>query len=286
VKLLVTDLDNTLYDWVTFFAHAFYKMVDVAVPLLGVPKEDLLDQLREVHRRHHNSEHPFALLETAAVQQKMPALTRSERAQQLDEAFHAFNSARQQSLRPYPGVLDTLRALRSQGVRIVAHTEATVTNAQFRLSKLGLSPLIERLYAVQHTGDDHPVPERQEQLTAVPHVRHLRQDERKPDPQVLLDICSDTGIPPKLTVYVGDSISRDIGMAKAAGVWAVWARYGTHFDASAWDALVRITHWTEEDVRRANEAKARFGDAEPDVVLDQFSELPMQFDFLAAGGSA
>lgn len=281
-KLLVTDLDNTLYDWVTFFVRAFYEMVDVAVDILEVPRDALLDDLREVHRRRHNTEHPFALLETEAVEKKMPRLSRAERAERLDRAFHAFNLARDRTLNLYPGVLETLRTLHTRGVLIVGHTEATVPNAQFRLSKLGIAPYIGRLYALEHTGEGHPTPDRQEQLDKVPSVRHLRQDERKPDKAVLLDVCKDTGISPFQTVYVGDSVARDIGMAKSAGVWAAWARYGTDHDPAVWQALVRVTHWNQEDVRRAREAKELYGHAQPDVVLDRYSDLLEYFDFEGA----
>ncbi len=43
IKLVVCDLDNTLYDWVTFFSKAFYAMVETAVPILEVPKDQILD---------------------------------------------------------------------------------------------------------------------------------------------------------------------------------------------------------------------------------------------------
>jgi FMN phosphatase YigB (HAD superfamily) len=273
VRLLVTDLDNTLYDWVTFFAESFSAMVEAAVQLLDVDRDALLDQLRDVHRRYHNSEHPFALLETEAVRQRFADLSRAEQAERLNDAFHAFNTARRRSLRLYPGVLETLQALNAMGTRIVGHTEATVTNAQFRLSKLGLTPYFHSLYAVEHNGDVHPNPARQEQIAAVPRVRLLSQDERKPDPRILMDICRDANVTPAQTLYVGDSIARDIGMARQAGVTAAWARYGTLFDRSAWAILVRVTHWTDDDVRRAAHAEATLGDVKPDLTLDTFSDL-------------
>lgn len=283
IKLLVTDLDNTLYDWVTFFGKSFYAMVDVAVESLGVPREQLLDELREVHRRYHNSEQPFALLETATVQRVFGHLSRREQLVSLNDAFHAFNSMRKETLATYPGVPEALDRIGACGTAVVAHTEATVTNAQFRLSKLGLSPKIRALYAVEHAGDDHPDPERREDINAVVEVRRLRQDERKPDPRVLFDICRDFCVEPRETLYVGDSVSRDIGMAKEAGVWAAWAAYGIRYDATLWEGLVRVTHWTEEDVRRAAEAKERYGHVQADVVLDEsYLELLSYFEFVPA----
>lgn len=274
IRLVVTDLDNTLYDWVTFFVTAFYEMVDVAVKILDVDREQLLDDLRSVHRKYHNSEQPFALLETETVRFRLRDLTKDQQVARLNEAFHAFNRARKRTLHLYPGVVDTLVELRARGVRVVAHTEATVTNAQFRLSKLGLSQHIERLYALEHVGEPHPMPERIEPISGVSMVRMLRHDERKPDPQVLFDISRDMSVPPNEILCVGDSIVKDIGMAKEAGTWAAWARYGTEFnDPKVWAALVRVTHWTDEDVLRANVDKQRLGATKPDRVLSQFADI-------------
>ena len=71
IRLVVTDLDNTLYDWVSFFVPSFYAMVDEAVELLQVARERLLDDLQEVHVRYGTSEQPFALLETKVVEDRL-----------------------------------------------------------------------------------------------------------------------------------------------------------------------------------------------------------------------
>lgn len=270
-KLVVTDLDNTLYDWVTYFSHAFYAMVDAAVGELVVDREQLLDELRDVHRLHRNSEHPFALLETAMVRSRFPNATAAELKARLDVAFHAFNSARKERLRLYDSVVETLVTLRAQGVSIVGHTEATVPNALFRLDKLGIAPLFKKLYAVEPPDVPHPDPAYQAPST--PPVRYLGHNERKPDPAVLLDICREQAVEVGETLYVGDSLSRDVGMAKEAGVVAAWARYGTQFDKSAWDKLVRITHWTSEDVERAERAREKYAHVKPDLTLDSFGQL-------------
>jgi phosphoglycolate phosphatase len=273
IRLVVTDLDNTLYDWVTFFATAFYEMVDVAVTLLDVDREQLLDELRDVHRKYHNSEYPFALLETKSVRARFQGASRPELAAKMDAAFHAFNAARNRTLVLYPKVEDTLAQLRDRGVPVVAHTEATEANAQFRLGKLGVAKYIERLYALEHLGEAHPTPEQIQQVDGVQTIRLIRPDERKPDPRVLRDISRDVGIPLAETLYVGDSIVRDVGMAKDAGALAAWAQYGTQFQPMHWTALVRITHWTDEDIRRADVDRKRLGATKPDYVLDTFADI-------------
>jgi len=86
-------------------------------------------------------------------------------------------------------------------------------------------------------------------------------------------------VPLSETLYIGDSIVRDIGMAKEAGAWAAWARYGTEYDPKHWETLVRVTHWTEDDVERAKQDKTRLGGTKPDQVLSLFADVLEHFDF-------
>jgi hypothetical protein len=100
-RLLICNLDNTLYDWVGYFAPSFYAMVDEAVRITGCDRETLLDDFRRVHQARDDSEQPFALLETETIKQiyqDVPAPS------VLDPAFHAFNSSRLSNVRLYPTV--------------------------------------------------------------------------------------------------------------------------------------------------------------------------------------
>jgi phosphoglycolate phosphatase len=275
VSVLITDLDNTLYDWVTFFSESFYDMVDVATGILGVSKEQLLDQLHLVHQSLHSSEHPYAILATEAVRNRFPNLSRREQAAALDEAFHAFNRTRKQTLRLYDGVESSLKTIHDSGALIIAHTEATVPNALFRLRQLGIECYFDHIYASTPQGFEPPV-------TAVDNIlgntnviiHYLPIGERKPNPKVLEDISQELCFDHSEAVYVGDSISRDMGMAKAAGLWAAWAQYGTNFEKGHWERLVRITHWTKEDVERAKLASQLFGSVQPDFTLTRsFDEI-------------
>ena len=105
----------------------------------------------------------------------------------------------------------------------------------------------------------------------------LPKEERKPNPQLLSDICAREGFDVRESVYVGGELTKDISMAKNAGVIAVWAKYGTVYDTSLWALLVSITHWTDEDVRRERELKRNFADVTPDFVINDFSELVKLF---------
>src|ERR1700730_12459155 len=104
-RLLICDLDNTLYDWIAYFVPSFYAMVDEVVKITGCDREWLLDDFRTVHRTYHDSAHAFALLEPQTIHKIFRDKSRNEIANILDSAFHAFNSTRKATLRLYPGVL-------------------------------------------------------------------------------------------------------------------------------------------------------------------------------------
>jgi phosphoglycolate phosphatase len=280
VHLLITDLDNTLYDWVTFFASALYDMVNEAARILDVPENVLLEELREVHQRFGDSEHPFALLETRSVQSRFKGRSRKELAEALDEAFHRFSITRHRLLVLYPGVAETLQRLHDRDVPVIGHTEASAINAAFRLRKLAIARFFTRLYAREPAPQEHPRPPDSTQASDVIDIAYLPSEERKPNPLILHEICRDFRVAPSRTLYVGDSLVRDIGMAKEAGARAAWAEYGTRFESSLWARLVRITHWTPEDVARAEEAKQRYAGVVPDVVLrESFAEILSHFEF-------
>lgn len=274
MRLLITDLDNTLYDWVTYFAHAFRAMVQALAALIDVDEERLLDEFKAVHQRYGNSEQPFAILELPSVRAAYGAVSRAELLTALQPALKVFNAERDARLHLYPHVPETLVALRQQGTVIVGHTEAIAVNALYRLRRLGISTLFDRLYAPAGQIEPHPEPARTppKDLPAK-LLRTVPRAERKPNPALLRDICQREGVAPAETFYVGDSLIRDISMAKAAAVVAVWARYGTRYERSLWNVLVRVTHWTDEDVRREDELQQQALDTTPDYVIDDFSEL-------------
>ena len=149
VRALITDLDNTLYDWVTFFALAFDAMVAELTRILAVDRQVLLSEFKEIHQRYRSTETPWAALELPSVRMRFPGASASELAQQLDSAFKAFSTTRKNHLALYGGVADTLAHLVANGVVVIGHTEALPVNAFYRLSLLGVAERFSRLYTIE-----------------------------------------------------------------------------------------------------------------------------------------
>jgi hypothetical protein len=69
-KVLITDLDNTLFDWVALWCACFTAMMNKVVEISGIPVEDLKPEIRRVHQRHGTSEYSFLLEGTSLFVQE------------------------------------------------------------------------------------------------------------------------------------------------------------------------------------------------------------------------
>lgn len=274
VRLVITDLDNTLYDWVTFYTTAFYEMADSAADILGVTPDRVIEDLAEVHRATGNTEQPFGLLQAAFVQERLRHSTVPEMKEVLDPAFHAFNRARKRHLKLYPGVRETLERI-VPSCPLVALTEATAANAAFRVRLLDIEGLFERITAREDTSE---TPSDPAILVKYKHIYRkmdtIPAGRAKPDPGLILSITSRYGVDPEDVLYVGDSLERDVLMGKDAGVLTAWALYGKSYDPLCWERLVRITCWTDEDLARQREAQGGRSEIRPDITLmDGFHQV-------------
>jgi phosphoglycolate phosphatase len=105
-------------------------------------------------------------------------------------------------------------------------------------------------------------------------IRELGHHQAKPDPDVLLEICDVEGILPENAAYIGDSMARDVLMAKRAGVFAIWAEYGARHDKLLYSDLVRVSHWTPEEIEREERIRREALSISPDFVArDSFLDV-------------
>lgn len=252
-------------------------MVDVAVSIIGCDKNELLDDFRDVHRKYSDSEQPFALLETRTVLKYFPNMPRKEVIKLLDPAFHAFNSSRKANLKLHRNVRETLETLKMSGVRLVAHTESKLLSVIDRLRRLDLHQYFDAIYCRERSFYiDNESFAREGYFKDFPmeKVVQLSEHQSKPNVLVLREICTRQKTPLNKVAYIGDSVARDILMAKRAGVFSIWAAYGAHHDPDMYDKLVRISHWTVDEVDKEKHLRSEAKVIRPDFVAEQeFSEV-------------
>jgi phosphoglycolate phosphatase len=283
VAVLITDLDNTLFDWLEIWHRSFKAMLDQVVAESGVPETVLIREIRDVHQQHGTSEY-FHLLE------ELPSLRRMHPDANPGEVYHgaiqAYRSARSQAMRLYPGVKETLTYIKERGCLVVGYTESLAYYTNYRVRKLGLDGLIDILYSPE----DHQLPQgmTKELLRYYPKEhyefkqtthRHLPLGTCKPNPAVLMDIIASLGVDKEAVVYVGDSLLKDIVMAQDAGVMDVHAAYGEMQHRTAYDLLRSVTHWPDADVEQEALLLARDGIKPRCVLRESFSELLDCVDF-------
>jgi phosphoglycolate phosphatase len=247
-------------------------MLERLISTSGIDREQLLDEIRVVHQRHRTSEYAFLIEEVPSLSAKAGS---TPTAKFYDEAIHAFRRTRKANLALYPGVLEYLTQLRAQGVLLVAYTESLAFYTADRFRKLGLDHIFDFLYSPP----DHDLPAGMtaNQVRQYPPVyyemkvtqhRHTPAGEYKPNPQVLRDILHEIGATADQTVYVGDSLLKDVSMAQDASVLDAHAAYGVAQNTEAYALLRRVTHWRDEDVARER-AAMKPGKIVPTIALSE-----------------
>lgn len=268
-KLLITDVDNTLFDWQTLWFETFTAMAGKALEISGVDSDRFYQECSAVHQRYGTSEYAFVLNELPCLEE----LYGPNVVAVMQPAIDMFRDARRKNLALYPGVMETLQGLRSNGVTIAAYTESKEFYTVYRFKRLDLDGVVDYLYSPP----DHSLPigtldtrkydSSHYELHNTIH-RFTPEGEVKPNPHILISIIDELGFELRDTVYVGDNLLKDVFMAQQAKVLDVYAKYGAaqHRDEQ-YDLLKRVTHWTPEMVSR-EAAALKPGVVNPTHVLE------------------
>jgi phosphoglycolate phosphatase-like HAD superfamily hydrolase len=283
VSVVMTDLDNTLFDWLEMWYRTFSAMLDRLLVESGVERNVLEAEIRQVFQRHGTSEYAFVIQELPSLQRLHPGEDLADRYQ---SAIEAFREARKASLHLYPGVKETLQAIHEAGSLVVAYTESLAFYSMWRVKYLGLDGLIDYLYSPpDHEMPDLP-PERirpgvpDDYDLQITRRRFLKPGEFKPDPDVLLDIIRGVHAKPEECIYIGDSLMKDVAMAQRAKVTDAYAKYGEARERADYGLLRRVSHWTDADVERERKIHSA-GTVQPTLILHKsFSEILEHCDFI------
>lgn len=289
-RLLITDLDNTLWDWFGAWYESFSALLDRLVELSGVNRVLLEDEIRAVHQQRGTTEYSNLVREVPAL---VAAAAPRSPAEVFDAALHVQNSRRKAATRLYAGVGESLRALKAAGVGVAAYTESGAYWTEWRIRHTGLDGVIDVLYSspdhdlaagldVADLRTGHYDPDSYG-LRATKHFHVPYGGVLKPNQEILRIILDKQGCDPGEAAYLGDSLMKDITMAQAAGVLDIHAQYGLAQHRKEYDLLRRVTHWSDHDVARER-ALARPGKVTPTLVCrDRFTEILPVFGLSPVG---
>jgi phosphoglycolate phosphatase-like HAD superfamily hydrolase len=253
-------------------------MLDRLVQDSGISREQLELEFHQIHKKYGTSEYAFSIEELPSLKAKHPG---EDLVKKYAPAIKAYRDAREQALRLYPSVQETLEVLKDKGCLIVGYTESMVFYTSYRMRKLGLDRQLDFLFSPP----DHAVPDNLKRFYPPDYYElrrtlndHTPKGELKPNPKILLQILQKIGADKSEVIYIGDSLMKDVVMAQQARVTDVWAKYGAADKREEYELLRRVTHWTDEVV--ALEKTIQPQDVKPSLVLRKsFSEILELFDF-------
>jgi phosphoglycolate phosphatase len=266
--LLVTDVDNTVFDWMGIWSRATEAMLAVLETETGRGRAHWHHLLRHVHARRKVRECPTVLEDLSGDTGWAPFV---ERPMALTRAAAAYRRAWDTQLAPYDGMLATLAQLGEQGWRVVAYTESDASIAAARLVRMGFSGVISRVFG---RASSAPAIHRDWSLVEIPARLPIAVDvvpraDLKPSANGLRDIAARCNTPLWRVAYLGDSLRDDVAMARGLGVRAMWAAYGATPLPQQRALLDAIVPWATA----AAVDQAAVASAHPDAVVHRPRQL-------------
>jgi len=303
--LVVTDVDNTVFDWVRYYTTAMQALFDRVHGITGIPVATLASESRDVFTRHGSIEYPFLIQELPSIAAHFDDDIDRILCEVVEPGRAAFMQAAESTLLPYPDVPEALAAFRKKfGTRIplVALTDAPRYVAMWKLSKLGLLKYFDAVYGLPDpriptcgkAGRVKVDPEillkhlQQSSFGFSGKIRILPDEYEKPGTRGLKTVLMDYELDetPEIrhrVVWIGDNPRKDIALGRKLGVTTLWAKYGVVTDKRLFELLHAFSPIENIHKNAAVEAVASGGAGqsstaavqphEPDAALGSFAEF-------------
>ncbi|MCD7822304.1 MAG: HAD-IA family hydrolase [Clostridiales bacterium] len=200
IKVIIFDIDNTLYSFDAAHQVAFGALLDYAQRELGVAP----DEFRRLHREM-NQELKGRMGSCAAIHNRLIRYQNilERLGQPIGHALRMSDlywNTLLDAMEPSPGAAETVRQLNAQGLKIGVGTDMTARMQFIKLERLGLLPYIDFLVSSEEAQAEKPAP-------------------------ALFDLCVEkAAVRPAECLFVGDNLEKDVHGAQAAGLHALWYR--------------------------------------------------------------
>jgi phosphoglycolate phosphatase len=257
-SLIVSDIDNTLFDWVQYYVHACGALLRHVEETINIPYAQLAVQARQVFETHGSIEYPFLVQELSSVISHYGGDIDRMLTEAVRPAREQFLNAAEPYLKPYDGVVATLVEVKKRFPRVplVALTDAPRYVAMWKMNKLGLLDYFDAVYGLPDprlpTSTEHGRvkvdPEillkhlQQKNFGFKGKIRILPDDYEKPGTKglkmVLIDFDMDEDASQRQRVlWIGDNLRKDVGLGIKLGVRTAWAEYGALVDPASLKSL-------------------------------------------------
>lgn len=250
VKLVVTDMDNTLSNFSKYEAIGVRQGIsDMSTKLnsMGhkVKESDLYQWIGKEMDAARSHDYPWSV-ELALGERlnvgKPGGMTYGQFRSQISEPFwKTMDDSLAKNLHLFEGptgVTPSLAALKEKGIPVVVLSDAPANMALKRLTAMGLDSKVERLYALHNWKEPTNLApemlalgrERVQAHLNTPHqlkeFQIIPKEWEKPHAQGFKQLMEHYGVRGSEVLMIGDSRVKDLGVAQNAGARAIWAEYG------------------------------------------------------------
>ncbi len=147
-EALVVDLDESMGPFAaTILLHALPYAAARIAPVFGMTRGEVVEVLARVMLKYDH-EHPL-LLELSPLRQRFGGSARQFVSEVVAPFWDAWDQAVREFYRPFPGVIETLSALKEMGVKLACVSDAHDVCAVMRLEAGGLLPYFSAVVAIE-----------------------------------------------------------------------------------------------------------------------------------------
>jgi putative hydrolase of the HAD superfamily len=197
IQAVLFDLDNTLIDFMLMKTKSCEAAIEAMISAgLWIERAKALKILFRLYGEkgieYNRIFQDFLRETTGKIDYKI-----------LAEGIVAYRKAQASYVKPYAGTMKTLVRLKEKGLKIGIVSDAPSLNAWIRLVEMKLGDFFDVVVTLQDTG------------------------KKKPSKRPFMKAVREIGIEPSKILFVGDWPERDIRGAKALGMKAAFAKYGS-----------------------------------------------------------
>jgi phosphoglycolate phosphatase len=276
-KALFTDLDDTLYSWIDFFAPSVRAMVHQLKGITNLNEEMIFESFRKVYQNRQTLEYSFVLQELD-LWEKLGWSKEKTLQDVVNPVRGVFRTVRNHHFKLFPGVRETLAWLKTEDIFVCAYTNAPGYHAERRLRSLNIDRYIDCLayFIDSEIPDDLHLPLDVQKLKNKDKRKSYIKDvkrftAKKPNPSPLIKLIEEFDINLSKCYLIGDSIEKDVYLAQQAGVKDIWAQYGAiNHKPIDIETIRKISTYSDDEMQRNKIIREL---VKPAFVVDNFAEL-------------
>lgn len=253
IALVATDLDETLAPFIGYFVPAMRHIIPEMARRLNlrlkrrgkkaITLDDVSHALCRVMDARGTHEWPWVWEESTFWQDReLRGIWKNyqEFRKRIVEPYHeALRASRLKNCKPYGNVVEALNSLKLHDKKVAIVSNGPAYSVATKVGQNGFDKFVDVVYAID-IGEPPASSKLNDEelafgraLVAKGLSTKLRckltlvpKDWMKPDPRGLQQLMREFGVTAEQTVFVGDSLPSDGGVAQAAGVPFLWAAYG------------------------------------------------------------